>query len=404
MSFDVDRLISSRARGIDASGIRRVFALGATMRDPINLSIGQPDFAPPEAVATRAAAAIREGHNGYTQTWGAAELRTRTAEHLKADVGWDIADTPGAPGAETELLITSGTSGGLMLAAMALLGPGDEMVIPDPYFVCYPTLAHMCDANAVLCDTYPDFRLTAERVEPLITDRTKLVLANSPSNPAGVVMTADEWADLSELCRAKGVVLLSDEIYDEFTFRDARSEPAHDPAALPGLRCPSPARRDGSNEHVLLVRGFGKTFGVTGWRLGYVAGAPALVNQMAKIQQYTFVCPPTPLQHGVIAAFDSDMSAQIDEYQSRRDTLLEVLSPVTNVAAPGGAFYAFVEIPESLGLTGTQVFEKCVERNVLLIPGGVFSPRDTHVRVSLTAANPRLREGAEILRDIFQGR
>ncbi|MEM7756112.1 MAG: pyridoxal phosphate-dependent aminotransferase [Planctomycetota bacterium] len=299
--------------------------------------------------------------------------------------------------------MTSGTSGALLLAAMAMLGPGDEMIVPDPYFVCYPALAQMCDAKAVPCDTYPDFRLTAERVEPLITERTKFVLANSPSNPAGVVLNTGDWADLSDLCKRRGVVLLSDEIYDEFTFRDARTEAAADPAALPGMRCPSPARLDGSEEHVLLVRGFGKTYGVTGWRLGYAAGPGPLIREMAKLQQYTFVCPPAPLQAGVVAAFDADMMPLIDEYQARRDAVLEILSPVTNVATPGGAFYAFVEVPEACGLTGTQVFERCVERNVLLIPGGVFSPRDTHIRVSLTAPMPKLREGARVLAEVLAG-
>jgi len=402
-AFDIDRLISDRSRGVDASGIRRVFALGATMNNPINLSIGQPDFGPPETVSAGAVAAIGAGHNGYSQTWGINALRSRTAAHLRADIGWDVAVSGGSGGEGPELLITSGTSGALLLAAMTLLDPGDEMIVPDPYFVCYPALADLCGGRAVACDTYPDFRLTAERVEPLITERTKLVLANSPSNPAGVVMTSAEWAALSDLCRRRGVVLLSDEIYDEFTFADTRTESAVDAAALPGLRCPSPTRIDGSEEHVLLVRGFGKTYGVTGWRLGYAAGPGPLIREMAKLQQYTFVCPPAPLQHGVVSAFDADMGPLIDEYAKRREALLDVLAPVTTVARPGGAFYAFVEVPPSSGMTGTEVFERCVERNVLLIPGGVFSPRDTHVRVSLTAPMDRLCEGAAVLADVLSG-
>lgn len=404
MGFDVERLISDRSRGIDASGIRRVFALGATMTDPINLSIGQPDFGPPDAVVRSAIGAIEQGHNGYTQTWGTTALRDRIADHLRADVGWEVARVGGSGGDGPELLVTSGTSGALLLAAMAMLGPGDEMIVPDPYFVCYPALAKMCDAKAVACDTYPDFRLTAERVEPLITERTRFVLANSPSNPAGVVTSAEQNAELSDLCRSRGVVLLSDEIYDEFTFSDARTEAAVDAGALPGLRCPSPARRGGSEEHVLLVRGFGKTYGVTGWRLGYAAGPGPLIREMAKLQQYTFVCPPAPLQHGVIEAFDADMSGLIAEYEKRRDIVVDTLSKVTNVTTPGGAFYAFVEVPASVGLTGTEVFERCVERNVLIIPGGVFSGRDTHVRISLTAAVPRLTEGVEILAEVLAGR
>jgi aspartate/methionine/tyrosine aminotransferase len=159
-------------------------------------------------------------------------------------------------------MITSGTSGALMLAFQALLNPGDEAIIPDPYFAMYPHICTMVGAVGVPCDTYPDFRLTAARVEKLITPRTKLVLLNSPSNPAGVVASNRECQDLLELCRAKNVLLISDEIYDTFTYADAC-----EPSPLGGAaRCPSPARFPDADQDVFLIRGFGKTYGVTGDR------------------------------------------------------------------------------------------------------------------------------------------
>jgi aspartate/methionine/tyrosine aminotransferase len=392
---DINALISDRSRSVDASGIRRVFELAQTLDNPVNLSIGQPDFQPDAAVRAAAIAAIEGGQNGYSSTWGTAGVRSRIAAHLKADVGWDVPVTPGS-GDGPELLVTSGTNGALLLACLALLGPGDEMIVPDPYFVCYPALAEMCGAKAITCDTYPDFGLTAERVEPLITERTKLVLANSPSNPAGVVMSTDDCRELSELCARQGVILLTDEIYDEFVFSDGRTEAAADPSVLGDtLRCPSPTRLAGSEAHTLLVRGFGKTYGVTGWRLGYAAGPGELIREMAKLQQYTFVCPPAPLQAGAEAAFGVDMGPQIAEYERRRDLVVRTLERVTEVATPGGAFYVFPKVPEGLGLSGTDVFERCVERNVLLIPGREFSTRDTHVRLSLTAPYDRLEEGVK---------
>ena len=152
-------------------------------------------------------------------------------------------------------LLTSGTSGALWLAYMALIGPGDEAIIPDPYFVLYPHLSTVVGGRAVRCDTYPDFRMTAARVEPLITARTKLVLLNSPANPSGVVATQRECDELLDLCRRRNVLLISDEIYDEFT-TPSRASPAR---RRPGAR-PAPARPDGRREHdVLVVRGFGKT-------------------------------------------------------------------------------------------------------------------------------------------------
>ncbi|USN97957.1 MAG: aminotransferase class I/II-fold pyridoxal phosphate-dependent enzyme [Phycisphaeraceae bacterium] len=390
--MDTSTLLSDRARSIDASGIRRVFELAAGLRDPINLSIGQPDFQVPHALKKAAIDAINHDQNGYTLTQGSPALRERIAAHLKHDVGWSCSLKPGdGPG----VMVTSGTSGALHLAFMSLLSPGDEVVIPDPYFVSYPELATMCGAKAVLCDTYPDFRITAERVEPLLTARTKAVLYCSPSNPAGVALSADECRDLLELCRSRGVLLIADEIYDEFAFREARTQPAAgDPHHL---RCPSPARFQGSENDVLLVRGFGKTYGCTGWRLGYAAGPAPVLGAMTKLQQYTFVCAPSPLQASAIAAFDTDMRTTVAAFETRRSLVVGKLSPVTDLVTPDGAFYAFVRVPERLGMTASAFFEKCLEHNVLMIPGHVFSKRDTHFRISFATPDDKLKRGLEVL-------
>lgn len=396
--MDVDRLISDRARKIDASGIRRVFDLGAKLKDPINLSIGQPDFPVPDSLKQAAIHAIQNDANGYTVTQGIAPLRQRIAAHLKDDIGWNVdlrtareAD-PVAPG----LLVASGTSGDLLLAFLALLNPGDEAIIADPYFVMYPHVARMVGATPVLCDTYPDFRLTAARVEPLLTPRTKIVLLNTPSNPAGVVASAKDCRDLLDLCRARGVLLVSDEIYDEFTYADAR-EPGLDGSP----RCPSPARFPDAQNDVLLVRGFGKTYGCTGWRLGYAAGPRRIIEEMGKLQQYTFVCAPAPLQWGVVPALDEDMAPHIAEYRRRRDLLVNRLSPLTEIATPGGAFYAFPKVPDRLGLTATQFIEKCLQRNLLVIPGNVFSRKDTHFRLSYATDERSLTRGLDVLAELM---
>ena len=396
--MDIDRLISERARAIDASGIRRVFDLGAKLKDPINLSIGQPDFPVPESIKRAASRAIMEDANGYTVTQGIAPLRTRLAAHLRQDVGWDCDIRPAAEAdpARPSIVVTSGTSGGLLLAFQALLNPGEEVVIPDPYFVMYPHLCTMVGAKAVRCDTYPDCRLTAARVEPLITPRTKIVLLNSPSNPAGVVSTAQECRDLLELCRRRGVLLISDEIYDEFTYADAREE------TPTGPRCPSPARFPGAEQDVLLVRGFGKTYGITGWRLGYAAGPRRIIEEMSKLQQYTFVCAPSALQHGALAALDVDMRPYVETYRQRRDLVARRLSSVTELATPGGAFYAFPKVPEHLGLTAQQFVEKCITRGLLVIPGGVFSSRDTHLRLSYATSEANLVRGLDVLVDLMK--
>lgn len=382
--MNFESLISERALGIDVSGIRRVFELGAKLTDPINLSIGQPDFPVPDPIKQATIRAIEDNHNGYTLTQGAPQLLRAVSKRLRDTIGWDLSSD------DLDVMITTGTSGALLLAFMAVLNPGDEAVIGDPYFVIYPAHATMAGATAVFCDTYPDLRMTAERIEPLMTERTKLVLINSPGNPSGVVLTEQDMREIAELCEQRGVLLISDEIYDEFTFADAREHG----------RCPSPGRY---TDQCLIVRGFGKTYGCTGWRMGFAAGPSPLIRQMLKLQQYSFVCAPSMAQVGLAGAFDVSMDDLVERYCRRRDTVRKAFEGVAEVVRPGGAFYAFVEVPPHLGMSATQFAERAIEESVLTIPGAVFSRRDTHVRLSYAVAEDRLERGLAILRDLMSG-
>lgn len=380
-ALDPAHLVCARSRSIDASGIRAVWQLSVTMRDPINLSIGQPDFPVPEAIREAGSRAILENHNGYSLTMGVPSVQEAIREHVRHDVGWEM-------GADHSALVTSGTSGALLLAAMAVAGPGDEIVYPDPYFILYPQLARLCGAVGVPCDIYPDFRMTAERLERVLTPRTKLVILVSPSNPCGTVLGTDDLRDIVALCRERGIVLLSDEIYAQFAFSDACEVGA----------CPSPARLW---DEVLLVRGFGKTYGATGWRLGFAAGPKWLIDEMAKMQQYTFVCAPTPLQHAIPAMLHQDIGDIVQRFESRRDRVCAAFEGVTSVPRPGGAFYAFVEVPQRLHMTASEFAAKAVEKRTLVIPGKVFSAKDTHFRLSFAAPDEKLDEGLAALRSLM---
>lgn len=392
--MNIQPLLAARADAVQESVIRKVFEGARDIQNPINLSIGQPDFPVPEPIKQAAAKAILDNLNGYAPNRGIDPLLRRTARHLKEDVGWDVSPLPrGEPG-QAGLMITQGTSGALVCAAMAMLDPGDEIIIPDPYFVLYPRLGEMTGGLAVPCDTYPDFRMTAARVERLITPRTKAVLLCSPGNPCGVVSTEQECRDLLELCRRKNVLLISDEIYDEFTFPESRTSPRPGTGAMV---CPSPARLPGAQEDVLLIRGFGKTLGCTGWRLGYVAGPAPLIDKMVKMQQHIYICAPTPLQYGAVEAFDVDLAGLIERFRRRRDMVHERLSSVTEVPYPGGAFYAFAAVPPRMGLTATQFMERARARRVLVVPGYAFSARDTHFRISYAVKDEILAEGLDIL-------
>ncbi|CAN5792146.1 aminotransferase class I/II-fold pyridoxal phosphate-dependent enzyme [soil metagenome] len=398
--LDVARLLATRASTMHGSGIRRVFDEASHVEGAIRLFIGQPDFPVDPALKKSAIDAILDADhhntNGYTLTQGAPALTSAIRTHAAWDIGWDVGE-----GAATDCLVTSGTSGGLYLAALALLNAGDELIIPDPWFVLYPHLANLCGGVAVTCDTYPDFRMTAARVEPLITARTKAVLVCSPGNPCGVVLTQEEQRDLLELCRRKGVLLISDEIYDEFGFSESMTaQRAGDPSRA---ACPSAAREPGSASNVLLIRGFGKTYGVTGWRLGYALGPRALITEMRKLHAYIYVCAPAPLQLGAAQAFGVDMTPHIAEYQRRRDLVVDVLGAVTEVPLPGGAFYAFVKVPEHLKMTGEDFYHRAKHDKVFIVPGHTFSHRDSHFRLSFAAKMSELERGLEILAKIMRG-
>ncbi len=387
--FDPNRFITDRLRAIDASGIRRVFDLAAKLQNPINLSIGQPDFDVPQPIKDAAVHAIAAGHNRYTVTQGIAELQNRIRQRIAGEFPHF-----GKPD-DFGCLVLSGVSGGLLLALMTCVGPGDEVLIPDPYFVMYKHLVTLAGAKAVYVDTYPDFQLTAARIEPHITERTKLLLFNTPSNPTGVVATQAICREVMELAERRNLLVLSDEIYDEFCYEKVQrpGAPAH---ATQGL-CPSPAQ---FSPNLLVMRGFSKTFGMTGWRLGYVVGPRPLIEQMTKLQQYSFVCAPSMVQYAGVIALDTDMNQHIAAYQRKRDLVVQALGDTYELTTPGGAFYAFPKVPEHLGLTATQFVEKAIARSLLIIPGNVFSNRDTHIRLSYACDETMLTRGLDILLDL----
>jgi aminotransferase len=379
--FDPNRFIADRTHAVDASGIRKVFDLAATLENPIDLSIGQPDFDVPDPIKRAAVDAIQQGFNKYTQTQGIAPLvgqvRARL-DHRFPRLGTGYG-----------LLVTSGVSGALALLMLSCVQPGDEVLIPDPYFVMYKHLVSLAGGVPVFVDTYPDFQLSAERIEPLITERTKILLFNSPSNPTGVVATAGVCREIADLADRHGLLLVSDEIYDEFCY-----EKTDDPNHLGEAVVPSPLDH---NPDVLLLKGYSKSYAMTGWRLGYAAGPPAVIAAMTKIQQYTFVCAPSVTQMAGAVAFGVDVSPLVEAYRKKRDRVVERLSGHYELTTPGGAFYAFPKVPEHLGMTGTDFIKRAVQRNLLVIPGEVFSERDTHFRLSYACDDATLDEGLDIL-------
>jgi aspartate/methionine/tyrosine aminotransferase len=362
-------LLADRTQVFDSSGIRKVFDLAARMKDPINLSIGQPDFDVPEEVKTACIEAITAGKNSYTPTQGLPTLREKL--QAKIDAQYRHADR--------KVFVSLGTSGGLTLALWSLVNPGDEVLMFDPYFVMYPALTKLVGGVPVIIDTYPDFRIDLNKVADAITPRTKLMLLNSPANPTGVVASEDEVRGLARLAAERNLLLISDEIYSSFCF----DQPLVSAAQF--------------HDRTLVIDGFSKSHGMTGWRLGYVHGPAEIIEAMVKLQQYTFVCAPQPVQWAGAVAMDVPTGQFMADYRRKRDLIYGGLADMYDVVRPGGAFYIF---PKALRGTGGEFVAKAIEKNLLIIPGNIFSRRDTHFRLSFAAPDETIRRGIDVLRSL----
>ncbi len=362
-------MVSRRADGVEASGIRKIFERVQFMEDPINLSIGQAHFDVPEPVKEAAIAAIREGFNRYTVTQGLPELNERILARL--------ADTYGYGGKDS--LVTSGVSGGLLLGFMGLLDPGDHVLLPDPYFTMYPVLAGLVGATWSPYEMQPGTTLTKEALEAALTERSRAILVNSPSNPTGRCLTAEEMDVVGAFAKAHDLVVVSDEIYDEFVYD--------------GPHVSAAGHVD--EERLLLLGGFSKTYGMPGWRMGYACGPAPLVDAMRRMQQFTFVCAPSMAQAACLAAMDVDMSEQIAEYRGKRDRMMAGLAPAYEFPKPGGSFYMYPPLPA--GASTDEFMERALEQKLLIVPGKAFSARATHFRLSFAAPDDVLERGIEAL-------
>jgi aspartate aminotransferase/aminotransferase len=275
--------------------------------------------------------------------------------------------------------VTSGVSGALVLAILTCVNPGDEVIMADPYFVMYSHLVHLAGGVPVLVDTYPDFAPDAQKFADAITDKTRMMLVNSPGNPTGCVYSPEQLQDLADVASRHELLVVSDEIYDTFCY----DQPFASMASF--------------YENTLLMRGFSKSYAMTGWRIGWCTGPAAILEKMTMLQQYSFVCAPSMAQAGALTALQQDMSSFVDVYRRKRDMVVEALGDSFGLVKPGGAFYAFVPAP---GGDATEFVSRAIQSNVLVIPGSVFSARDTHFRISYATDDDRLAEGLGILRDL----
>lgn len=338
-----------------------------TLPDPINLSIGQPDFSMPQAARETACAATHAGKNGYTVTQGIPELRERLEQEARQQLSQP----------ERTLCVTSGTSGGLVLTLMSLIDPGDEVIIFEPAFVMYRPLVEFLGGRCTVIDTAPSFTVDIDRVTATISPQTRLILLNSPNNPTGTVVPAETLKSLAELAEARGITLVSDELYGRYCY----DSPFVSAASF--------------SDRVVVLDGFSKSHAMTGWRVGWIHGPREIIEACTTLQQYTFVCAPQVGQWAAVAALDCDMSVPLAECRRKRDKLIAGLEGRYQFTRPGGAFYLY---PEAPGGSGKAFAERAVaEEQLLVVPGTVFGAADSHFRLSYTVSDAMLDRGIAAL-------
>ena len=364
--MNYDSILNQKIQNIKPSGIRKFFDLAATMEGVISLGVGEPDFKTPYSIRRAGIESLEKGRTWYTANAGLLELRRQIAAYLARR--FDL------PYEEGEVLVTVGGSEAIDLCVRACLDPGDEVLIPEPCFVCYDPITRLAGGVPVPIVTRPEdgFRLTPEALEAAITPRTKLLVLPYPNNPTGAIMKREHLEAIAEVLRRRQILVLSDEIYAELTFEGKHVSIA----SLPGMA-----------ERTVVVNGFSKAYAMTGWRLGYAAGPKAVIQVMTKLHQFAIMCAPTTSQYAAIEALnhgDADIEAMRDEYDGRRRFLVDGFRKLgLDCFEPLGAFYTFPCI-KSTGLTSEQFADRFLaEQKVAVIPGPAFGPGgEGYVRVT----------------------
>jgi aspartate aminotransferase/aminotransferase len=363
--------LAKRVGRVRPSGIRKIFEIACHQKELLNLSIGEPDFDVPPAVKAEAIKWMERGYNKYTPTRGIPELREAVCGYLRAR-GVEV----------EEVLITTGATAGLLLAMMALVDEGDEVLIPDPYFVAYCNVVRLLGGVPRLIDTYPDFRLREEAIIAQLSERTKILLLNTPNNPTGAVYSRQELQMVARLAQEHGLVVISDEVYDRFVY-DGRQFTSMG-EVLP---------------QALVVNSFSKTGGMTGWRVGYATGPAPVIEAMSMLQQYSYVCVNSPAQKAALVALEVDLSEHLRRCQRKRDLVYAELGKHYSVPRPEGAFYIF---PEAPGGDGDAFVRRAIERGVLVVPGSEFSARRSHFRISFAVDEEVLHRALAIFAEMAQ--
>lgn len=389
--INYDSVLSPTAVSLPQSAIRKFFDLLSTMDNVVGLTVGQPDFPTPWHIRKAGIESLEKSKTYYTSNSGTLELRAAISDYLLRRFGIAPYDP------EKEIIVTVGGSEAIDISMRAVLVPGDEVIIPNPAFVCYEPLVRMTGATPVIINTRLEdkFKLTPEALKAAITPRTKLLVLPYPNNPTGAIMSAEELEGIAQVLRDTNILILSDEIYAEMTFGKRHASIVN----IPGMR-----------ERTILVSGFSKAYAMTGWRLGYLCAPRELTKHILKLHQYAIMCAPTTSQFAAVEAMqngDSDVEEMVAEYDRRRKYIYEGLKKIgLEVFEPEGAFYIWPKIGD-FGLSSGEFCERLLyEKKCAIVPGNAFgSCGEGFARISyaysvkhITTALERIGEFVEELR------
>lgn len=376
--MDYEKLLSQTVLDIKPSGIRKFFDIADTMKDVISLGVGEPDFPTPWEIRKAGIFSLEQGKTRYTSNWGLEQLRVSIAKYMKRK--YNVSYEP-----KSEVLVTVGGSEAIDACIRAIINPGDEIIIPQPSYVCYEPMTRLAGGVPVILETRAedDFKVTPEQLRSLITKRTKALILPYPCNPTGGIMERADLEAIAEVLCDTNIFVISDEIYAELTFGDA-----------PHV---SIAEIDGMWERTMVVNGFSKTFSMTGWRLGYACGPEPIIRQVTKIHQYAIMCAPTTSQYAAIEALengDEAVAAMKEEYDMRRRLIVSGFNAIgLTCREPKGAFYAFPSI-QSTGLSSEEFCERLIySEKVAVVPGTAFGQGgEGFIRASYCYSTEHIKE------------
>ncbi len=376
--MDYSQFLNHEIARIPYSGIRRFFDIASEMKEVISLSIGEPDFSTPWHVRQEGIRTLEQGKTWYSPNRGFTELREEICKWIERKYG--VSYHP-----ETDVVVTVGGSEAIDLCIRCLINPGDEVLIPEPSFVCYVPMTEMAKGTPVVIETKAEdqFRLTAQALREKITPKSKLLILPFPNNPTGAVMRREHLEEIAEVVREHNLLVLSDEIYGELTYGD-RSHVCF-------------AEIDGMKERTILINGFSKTYAMTGWRLGYAAGPTEILDAMTKLHQYAIMSSPTMAQYAAIEALrngDQDIESMREQYDMRRRLIVDTFNSIGMPCfEPEGAFYVFPSIQKT-GLTSEEFCEKLLySEHVAVVPGNAFGAcGEGFVRVSYSYSLKHINE------------